>query len=284
MAVYTVPTMPYAELANHKLHYELHGDNAAEGTTPLVLLMTLGGSCRGWLPFHVPVFSRTRPVVIFDNRGAGNSEDPGGNFAITDLANDTVGLLDALDIEQADLLGAFMGGMTAQEVALQHPDRVRRLILSGTYARPDAKRRMLLEDWADLAESGVPLEKMSRKRLLWTLQDETLEQRDLIDSMLEFFAREDVPVSADVFARQCRACINHDTLERLPQIEHPTLIVCGRHDQLTPTKFHHTLAQGIPNARLVTIRFGAHLVMVESVERFNQSVLQFLDEKPAPIS
>ena len=271
--------MPYITLAKHKLHYELHQGAAAEDTTPLVLLMSLGGSCRGWMPLQVPVFSQTRPVVIFDNRGAGDSEDPGGNFSITDLADDTIGLLDALEIEQADLLGAFMGGMTAQEIALRHPDRVRRMVLSGTYARPDAKRRMLLEDWADLAKAGVPLEKMSRKRLLWTLQDETLEQRDLIDGMLDFFAREGVPVSADTFVRQCRACIEHDTLDRLPEIEHPTLIVCGRHDQLTPTKFHHTLAELIPNARLVTIRFGAHLVMVESAERFNQSVLQFLDEK-----
>jgi 3-oxoadipate enol-lactonase len=272
--------MPEIDVSGHRIHYQLHG-GGDDSTTPLVLLMSLGGSCRGWLPLQIPAFSPTRRVVIFDNRGVASSQDPGGAFATSDLADDTVGLLDALEIERADLLGAFMGGMIAQEVALRHPERVRRIVLSGTYARPDAKRRMLLQDWADLAEFGVPLEKMSRKRLLWTLQEETLEQRDLIESMLDFFSKEGVPLSSDLFVRQCRACIEHDTLDRLHLIEHPTLIVCGRQDQLTPNEFHRILADRIPNARLVTIRFGAHLVMVESAERFNQSVLQFLDEAEA---
>jgi len=243
-----------------------------------VLVMGMGGSCRGWKALQVPELSRHRDVVILDNRGVAESEDPGGPFTTADLADDTAGLIEALELGSADVLGAFMGGMAAQELALRHPDRVERLVLTGTYARPDAKRRMLLEDWRNLARSGVPLESMVRKRLVWTLEDASLEQTDLIETMVEFFVREGTPVSADLFARQCDACISHDTADRLHRIPHRTLVLCGRHDQLTPPKFHRELADEIPDAALVTLGFGAHLVMAESAQRFNQSVCAFLDD------
>jgi pimeloyl-ACP methyl ester carboxylesterase len=245
---------------------------------PLVLVMGMGGSCRGWLPLQVPEFSQSRRTLIFDHRGAGGSEDPGGPFSTRQMADDTAGLLDALGIERADVLGVFMGGMVAQELALAHPGRVERLVLVGTWARADAKRRMLLAHWRDLARSGAPVESLVRERLLWTLQDDTLEQQDLIDAMVEFFTRDGAPLSADVFARQCEACLHHDSADRLRRIRQRTLVLCGRNDALTPPKFHRELADEIPDAHLVTIAHGAHLVMAESAESFNRTVLQFLGD------
>ena len=84
------------------------------------------------------------------------------------------------------------------------------------------------------------------------------------------------PLTEDLFARQCEACLAHDTADRLHEIAQPTLIVCGRHDRLTPPRLHRLLADEIPDAHLVTIDYGAHLVMAESAERFNRVVLQFL--------
>jgi pimeloyl-ACP methyl ester carboxylesterase len=138
---------------------------------------------------------------------------------------------------------------------------------------------MLLDSWADLARAGIPEESMLRRRLVWTLQDETLEQTDLIESMVKFYLEDGSPVSPDLFARQCEACTGHDTADRLREIECPTLVVCGRNDQLTPPKFHRELADEIPGAHLVTIHYGGHLVMAESAERFNQVVLQFLRDR-----
>ncbi|MEE8580790.1 MAG: alpha/beta fold hydrolase [Myxococcota bacterium] len=271
--------MPHAEARGRKIYYELHGEEVAAGDPTLMLIMGMAGSCRGWLPLQVPEFSKSRRVLIFDHRGVGGSEDDAKPFTTADLAEDAVALLDSLGLARVDVLGAFMGGMVAQELVLAHPARVDRLVLVGTYTRPDAKRRMLLEDWAALAQAGISVEAMVRKRLVWTLQDETLEQTDLIESMVEFFNRESAPVSPDLFARQCRACIDHDAADRVREIPHPTLVVCGRHDQLTPPKFHRELADEIPRARLVTIGYGAHLVMAESAERFNRVVLDFLAQR-----
>ncbi|MEE9608857.1 MAG: alpha/beta hydrolase [Myxococcota bacterium] len=267
--------MPHAVVHGHKLYYELHGDHPG---VPLALVTGMGGSCRGWLPLQVPEFSRARRTLIFDHRGVGGSEDPGSPFTTADLADEMAALFDCLEIERADVLGAFMGGMVAQELALRHADRVQRLLLVGTYARPDAKRRLLLQQLRDLAESGVSLQVMIRERLLWTLQEETLEQTDLIDSMVEFFTRDGAPFTPGLFMRQCDACMQHDTADRLRDIRQRTLVICGRHDALTPAKFHRELADEIPAAHLVTIAYGAHLVMAESAERFNRVVLQFLED------
>jgi 3-oxoadipate enol-lactonase len=177
-----------------------------------------------------------------------------------------------------DVLGAFLGGMAAQELALRHPLRLDRLILVGSYARPDAKRRMLLEKWKEMVRIDTPLSIQVRERLLWTLEDDTLEYTDLIESMIDFFTREGAPVPNELFIRQCDACLGHDARDRLRNIHARTLVLCGQHDQLTPPKFQRELADEIPGARLVTLSFGAHLVMAESAQRFNQIVLQFLAE------
>jgi pimeloyl-ACP methyl ester carboxylesterase len=267
--------MPLADVAGRKVYYEVHGD--APGL-PLFLVMGMAGSCKGWLALQVPEFCERHRTVIFENRGVGSSEDTGGPFTTADLADDLAGLLDFLEIEKADVLGVFMGGMTAQQFALRHPDRLEHLILTGTYARPDAKRRLLLQKWREMARAGVGPEVFVLERLLWTLQDETLEQSDLIDAMAESFPGDSPPISADLLIRQCDACLGHDTLDHLREIQHPTLILCGRHDQLTPPKLHREMADEIQNARLVTLGYGAHLVLAESAERFNHTVLQFLSE------
>lgn len=267
--------MPLADVAGRKVYYEIHGEGAGP---PLVLVMGMGGSCKGWLALQVPEFAPRHRTVIYENRGVGESEDPGGPFTTADLADDLAGLLDALRIERAHVLGAFLGGMAAQELALRHPDRVARLVLAGTYARPDAKRRLLLEKWKEMARAPFPPEVFVKERLLWTLQDETLEQSDLVEAMSRSFPGTGLPISADVFVRQCDACLAHDTFDRLREIPQTTLLLCGRQDQLTPPKLHREMADEMPNARLVTLTYGAHLVLAESAERFNQTVLQFLGE------
>jgi 3-oxoadipate enol-lactonase len=268
--------MPLADARGRKLYYESHGEGPGP---PLVLVMGMAGSCRGWHALQVPELSQHHRVLIYDHRGVGQSEDPGGPFATADLADDLAALLDALGVPCAHVLGVFLGGMTAQEFALRHPMRLARLVLVGCYARPDAKRRLLLEKWREQARVGTPAEVFVRERLLWTLQDETLEQSDLVEAMARSFPGDGaIPISPDVFIRQCDACLEHDTLDRLHRVHAPTLILCGRNDQLTPPKLHREMADEIPGARLVTFQYGAHLVMAESAERFNRAVLHFLEE------
>ncbi len=258
-----------------KVYYESHGQGSGP---PLVLVTGLAGACQGWHALQVPEFAQHHRTILFDNRGVGESEDPGGPFTTADLADDLAALLDALDVPRAHVLGPFMGGMAVQEFALRHPDRVDRAVLVGTYARPDAKRRLLLEKWRAMATDGTSAEVFVRERLLWTLQDETLEQRDLVEAMAASFPGQGLPIAADLFVRQCEACLGHDTYDRLHQITSPTLVLCGRQDQLTPPRLQRELADELPDGRLVTMPYGAHLVLAESAQRVNQTVLEFLAE------
>ena len=135
---------------------------------------------------------------------------------------------------------------------------------------------MLLEKWQAMAKADTPPEVLTRERLLWTLQDETLEQRDLLDAMRAGTPGSGLAVDADLFVRQCDACLGHDSYDRLREIQQETLVLCGRQDQLTPPRLHRELADELPNAELVTLPYGAHLVLVESAQRLNQTVLDFL--------
>jgi pimeloyl-ACP methyl ester carboxylesterase len=270
--------MPQARAGSHSLYYETHGPEAAAGP-PLLLVTGMGGSCRGWLALQVPDFAVRHRCVIYDHRGVGQSSDPGGAFSIADLADDAARLLDALAIPRAHVLGAFMGGMVAQELALRHPERVARLVLAGTWARPDAKRRMLLAKWKAMAGHDLPAEVIAWERMLWTLSDETLEQRDLVASMLQGYLRDRFPMKNDVFVRQCDACLGHDALERLGAVASPALVVCGQQDGLTPPRLARELADALPAGHLVTIPGAAHLVMAEAAQRFDEIVLQFLEDE-----
>jgi pimeloyl-ACP methyl ester carboxylesterase len=116
--------MPYAEVGRHRLYYEVHGDGV-----PLLCVMGLGADATAW-DAQVPEVARQHRTVIFDNRDVGRSSYSGEPYGVRDMAEDTIGLAEALELGRFHLLGLSLGGAIAQEVALAVPDRVRKLILS----------------------------------------------------------------------------------------------------------------------------------------------------------
>ncbi len=274
--------MPLADLTDHKIYYEFYdAEDADPELPPLVFVTGMGGRCEGWLPYQVPSLRAHRPVLIYDHRGVGQSENLDPPFTTADLARDLIGLLDSLGIEQVDAAGYFLGGMTIQEAVLAAPERFRRLVLIGSWARPDARRRMLLNEWASLGRAGISAASMTRQRLIWTFSEEALEHTELIDPGVERLDDGLTPLTGELFARQCDACVSHDSLDRLSTVEHPTLTICGRRDLLTPHKFSQAIAEAMPNARDVALSYCGHACMIERADRFNEIVAHFLDEPDA---
>jgi pimeloyl-ACP methyl ester carboxylesterase len=138
---------------------------------------------------------------------------------------------------------------------------------------------MLIAKWKAMVGHGLPREVIAWERMLWTLCDETLEQRDLVDPMLQGYLRERFPMSDDTFLRQCDACLGHDALDRLGGLARPALVLCGQEDALAPPKLARELASALPDAHLVTIPNAGHLVMAEAAKRFDEIVLQFLEDE-----
>lgn len=269
--------MPSFRTRGFGIHYEVHGEGPR---LPLLLIMGMGGTCQGWLSVTVPdLIKEGRRCIVFDNRGAGQSDDPGGPFTTADMAEDARALLDHLEIPYAHVLGGFLGGMIAQELTLAHPQRVASLILVGTYARADAKRRAVLDLWKSMVELKVPAELRIKKRLCWTLGDATMEQEDLVEAMWRFYLRDDLPMDDRVFVRQAEACIAHDALDRLERIAAPTLVIVGEGDILTPPALSRQIVSRVKDSRLVLLPNAGHLVAAELAPRFNRLVNRFMVEQ-----
>ncbi|MFQ5699303.1 MAG: alpha/beta fold hydrolase [Myxococcota bacterium] len=263
--------MPSFDDRGFPLFYEVQG----RGGIPLVWIVGMGDSGRGWLSLQVSDLAAQRCNVLFDPRGTGRSGDPKHSFTTRDLAEDVRALMDHLSLERAHVLGSFLGGMVAQELALTDPGRVQSLILVGSYARPDAKRRLLLDLWRREAQHGLTLDIWSRLRLCWTLSDATLEQDELIEAMLRG-SGDAGGFDEERLVRQIDACLAHDTTARLPLIQAPTLVVHGEDDILTPPHLARELASGIPDAELVLMVGAGHLCMAELAPRFNRLVERFI--------
>jgi len=221
-------------------------------------------------------FAKHYRVVTFDNRGVGGTDKPAGPYSIGMMANDTIGLMDFLGIDRAHFLGGSMGGMVAQHIAIEHPQRVDKLILFST----SADGRWLF----DLADATTPNWNRSQSDLA------SSDLRKLIGAIVSrtfnrlFYKLVFMPL-AKLQARfgaltglsgQIEAMMTHNTLDRLHLIQAPTLVLTGGKDRLIPPQSSELLASRITGAKLVVIDGGSHVVAGEMGGRFKKEVLDFL--------
>lgn len=119
--------MPLVKIKETAIYYEIHGKGAY-----LLLISGLGGSTKSWT-HQIPYFKKFFTVIIFDNIGSGLSSKPDEPYSITMLAEDTVGLLEAIKVDRVYVLGISMGGLIAQEIAINYPEKVQGLVLVNTH-------------------------------------------------------------------------------------------------------------------------------------------------------
>jgi pimeloyl-ACP methyl ester carboxylesterase len=266
--------MPNADIRGINFYYELHGSGY-----PLILIRGLGSTADHWY-CQLPAFSEHYCVVVFDNRGIGRSDRPEGPFTISDMAEDTVLLMDALGIARAHILGISMGGMIAQEIALKFARRVHGLILACTYCGGAHAVQPSPDIIQDLAESlfGRTQEAIQKGvRALFT--GHTIRSNpDVVRRYGDVSARF-LPVE-EFLTHQIKAIQKHDTWADLIGIAHPTLVITGSNDVLVPPENSKLLAERIPNARLRMIENGGHQFLIEEPDAFNKAVLDFLGALP----
>ena len=272
MTLPSLRTMPTIEANGQELYYEVHGEGE-----PLLLVMGLAADTLAWM-LQVPAFSARYKTVIFDNRDVGQSSMADGLYEVTDMAQDTVALADALDLESFHLVGVSMGGAIAQEIALAVPDRVRTLTLAVTWPRGGAWAAKLSELWS------ARVAKMSREQrvdelMLLTLSEGFFENAEAVAWLRDLMLQNPNPQPADAFARQLDASSRHDTVDRLGALEVPTHVIGAEHDVLVPVWKSAQLAELIPGARLSVIEACPHGAQVEQAEEFNRLVLEFLEDQ-----
>jgi pimeloyl-ACP methyl ester carboxylesterase len=242
----------------------------------LLLLTGLGGDHLAWA-FQLAPFAARYRVVAFDNRGAGQSDAPDVPYSTRLMAEDALGLLDALGIPHAHVLGVSLGGMIAQELALAAPHRVRSLHLGCTLARPDPFLRAVVAAWREVR---TRLDRATALRAMapWLFAPATYNQRpEVVERLLASALTHPFPQSLTGFLRQVEAVQGHDTRDRLGEIRCPTLVSVGADDMLVGPRFARELADGIPGAALVVVPEAGHVYFWERPEVFNALQLDFLD-------
>lgn len=269
------------------LYWEEHG-----GGDPLLLIMGLAADSLAWM-FQLPEFSERYRTIVFDNRGVGRSGKPAGPYAIAQMADDAAAVLDAAGVERAHVVGVSMGGMIAQELALRHQTRVRGLVLSCTYAKPDAGVERQLESSLDFfggsrgADGAINVDlgkvdpMMFFQHLLPTVFNAQFIMTELPKLMQVFSGALQYGFSMEAILAQVGATQEHDTLGRLGRITAPTLVLTGDSDLLIPPTCSDTLAARIPGAALTKIPGGSHGFNFETPELFNKAVLDFLATFPS---
>jgi pimeloyl-ACP methyl ester carboxylesterase len=266
--------MPKAKINGIDIYYRVQGDGE-----PLVLIMGLGGESGDWI-LQGRAFKKHFRVITFDSRGVGKSDKTSESYTIKTMADDVIGLMDHLGVDKAHILGVSMGGMIAQEVAIDYPERLRKLILvSTTPGRDETGRHFpellsamgLKSDFSDEDIKGVDIGKV-----MTSLNSYSFSSRVLKAVAVPFCWVRTKLFGVEGLKKQFEAAMTHSTLDRLHMIKGPTLVIAGTEDRIVPLRSSELIAERIPDARLVKIEGGSHTLIAENRGRFNKEVLGFL--------
>ena len=256
-----------------ELYYEVHGEGQ-----PLVLVMGIGYDSTLWTLAQVPALSQKFQVVIFDNRDAGRSSQATSAYTIADMADDTAGLMDALEIKKAHVCGLSMGGMIAMEFALRHPGRLDRMVLTGASGAPARAVFHPIMTWNWVKPNDKSGEIFACQQFTWLFSTTFLRNKDAVQQTVAMLSSNPNPVGPaglqpagpSVPAVRCAGPAGG--------VKARTLCIVGEQDLLTPVHECREVADKIPGARFEVIMGdgSSHVVPIERPDDFNGLVTKFL--------
>lgn len=250
---------------------QIYWDEQGEGE-PLLLIMGLGYPSIMWYRTRPLLATRYRTIAL-DNRGVGRSEVPPGPYPIALMAADAAAVLDASGFESAHVYGVSMGGMIAQEFALQYPKRVRSLILGCTASGgPHALKAEPEVNQLLLARSRLGPEAAAEATVPFIYDSGTA--RALIDEDLAI-RREWFP-KPQAYMAQLQGILAWEAYSRLDQISAPTLVIHGLTDRLVPPGNGELIADRIPKAKLLLLPHASHIYSTDQTDAAHGAVLEFL--------
>jgi len=263
--------MPKIRINDLQMYYDLDDTG-----TPVVLVSGLTCDHTAWAPQLPDLRAAGYRCLPFDNRDVGQTAESPAAYTIRELAADTVGLMDALDIDSAHIVGASMGGMIAQEIGLNYPERVLSLTLVCTAATTGPQLKDVVRAWKAGRPPASP-EELTLTISPWLFTYRFYEQPEPMEGLLQMVRDNPFPQTAAEFARQCDAILSHDAAGRLASLRAPTHVIVGTEDILTPRRYSQELARLIPAAKLTEIPDAGHGLFWETVPEFNRAVIEFLN-------
>ena len=266
--------MPVIYTNGIEFYYEEQGKGDA-----LLLIMGITATGSVWEK-HVNEWKKDFRCITADNRGVGLSGIPDGPYTTEQMADDYAGLLDALQIEKARVVGCSMGSTIAQQLALRHPKKVISLVLMCPWARCDNNAKGIFQHMVNCKATLLPEEFALFIQLL-IFSKESWDDDVMFAEMEE--ARKKAAMEAtsqplNGLAGQAAACMQHNVFNKLHQIKQPVLVIGGREDVFTPKWMAEEIVDALPNATMHLYEAAGHAFHWERIEDFNPRVTSWLKD------
>jgi pimeloyl-ACP methyl ester carboxylesterase len=260
--------MAFAVSRGTRIYWESYGQGE-----PVLMIMGLSFPMEMWGSV-LPAISEKYRAIVFDNRGVGRSDVPRGPYRISGMARDALAVMDAAGVQSAHVMGASMGGMIAQELALRHPMRVKSLLLGctscgGFRARPPNLRRVpVFRKWRSMTNE-------ERARAVIPMLYAKGTPKDVIEEDLRLRLIRYPTMRGVIY--QAMGIPFWSSYRRLKRIQVPTLVVHGDQDHVLPLINGKRVAKRIPGAKLVVIPNAGHMMMSDQPELTRKTILEFLE-------
>lgn len=263
--------MPYQTVNGIKIYYEEQGKGE-----PLIFINGLAFPMDLWFA-QIQELSKDFRVIALDNRGIGQSDKPDEEYSLAMMASDTVGLLKALDIAKAHVVGLSMGGFISQEIALSYPDMVNRLILVATGmggARAAKLGKPFWEKAAAAIAGKTPDQVYRIDMTLMTAPGFVEKHPDILDQSVQLRMKNPQPLHA--FLRQFAAASVFDINDRAQNISQPTMIILGNEDPIFPIPLAEDYKKALPGAKMIIYDNCGHAILLEQPDRLSHDIREFL--------
>lgn len=263
--------MPDVRVNDITMHYEQEGSGE-----PLLLIPYLAAD-NACYAFQVAEYAKHFTCISVDPRGTGVTDKPAGPYSTEQFADDMAGLLKALEIERAHIMGLSLGAATGLWLASKYPERVKSLSLHSCWPKTDPFLQVVVASWRTMAKALDSVPEMVIQGIFpWCFTPELYAARPDYIEALAAFVRGRPTQPLDAFMSESDAVLAHDAQGQLGAITAPTLITFGQRDQVTSTRFAGPLQQGIAGAELLVFEGCAHAPIYEAVDEFNAKTLAFL--------
>lgn len=262
--------MPKVLVNDLNFHYELHGKGH-----PLVLIS--GYSCDDtiWAPVRDALAEHFQ-LLLFDNRGVGQSDYPHAPFTVEDMAADTLGIIEKLGLKKPHIIGHSMGGAVAQVLASKHSQSIGKAVLANSLIKCNATCKAVLQYYFHLRLDGVHLARIAEGILPWLFSESFMSNSHAVAFVIDNFTKAPYPQLEMGQKYQLDAIKQFDSSGWFKKITSPLLVICSEQDLLCPPKDFQMLTKEMPNAKLVLIPEMGHSFHLERPVDFTKIVLEFL--------
>ncbi|MFW9988033.1 MAG: alpha/beta fold hydrolase [Candidatus Odinarchaeota archaeon] len=270
--------MPKIRVNGINIYYEIYGNGF-----PFVMINGQSGTVNSFkslkLIFNqfISLFSKDFKTILFDKRGIGQTDDIDKQYTIKTLADDVVGLMENLNLEKANIIGFSMGGLIAQELMINYPEKIEKSVIGATHYGM-SRYIMPSEEVTNIMmrnQEGLSPEEIVKSQISLAYTEKFIKNNlNFIDTIIQNYISN--PITPEAYQKQINAILRFNSSRRLKKVQLPTLVLHGRHDLLVPVRNAEILAELIHGTKLRIFENSAHTLLIEEPVEVLNEILNFL--------